>query len=56
MAHQIARIYEETRNWGRGPLDATERAAAITVCARAASRAEAVELLTMCGLLRKGGA
>ena len=55
MAHQIARIYEETRNWGRGPLDATERAAAIAICDRAASLAEAVELLAMCGLLREGG-
>ena len=55
MAHQIARIYEETRNWGRGPLDPTERAAAIAICDQARSKAEAVLLLWMCGLLRKGG-
>lgn len=37
----------------RGPLDGTERAAAVAVCARATSPADARELLAMLGLLRK---
>ena len=53
MARQIARVYDEALSWGHGPLDPTERAAAAAVCARATSRADAEELLAMCGLLRK---
>ena len=37
----------------RGPLDPTERAAALAVCARATSRADAIHLLDMLGLLRE---
>ena len=48
------RVYDEARD-PSGPLDPVERAAAVTICDRATSRADAVELLAMCGLLRKGG-
>ena len=37
----------------RGPLDPAERAAALAICARATSRADAIQLLDMCGLLRE---
>jgi hypothetical protein len=52
---EIMRVYDEARE-PAGPLDATERAAAVTICDRARSKQEARLLLTMCGLLRKGGA
>ena len=51
----ISRIYDEAHD-STGPLDAAERAAAITICGRARGKGEAVLLLDMCGLLRKGGA
>ena len=51
----ITRIYNEAHD-PSGPLDATERAAAITICDRARGRSDAVLLLGMCGLLRNGGA
>ena len=51
----LFRVYDEARD-PTGPLDATERAAAITICDRARGRSDAVLLLGMCGLLRKGGA
>jgi hypothetical protein len=35
-----------------GPLDGTERAAALAICARARDKADAVLILTVCGLLR----
>jgi hypothetical protein len=54
MMPAIMRIYNEARD-GTGALDATERAAAVTICAHATSPAEARILLAMCGLLRKGG-
>ena len=37
----------------RGPLDDTERDAALAICARATSKADAETLLAMCGLLRR---
>jgi hypothetical protein len=54
MPAEITRLYDEARD-ARGPLDEGERAAAITICAYARSKREAVLLLTMCNLLRKGG-
>ena len=48
------RVYTEVHD-PTGPLDAVERAAALTICDRAHSKREATELLDMCGLLRKGG-
>lgn len=38
----------------RGPLSTEERQAALTICDRATSRADAEELLKMLGLLRAG--
>ena len=52
--YQISRVYNEAHD-PTGPLDETERAAAVTICDRARSKREAAELLDMCGLLRKGG-
>jgi hypothetical protein len=51
----ITRVYDEARD-PSGPPGEVERAAAVTICDRARSKAEARLLLTMCGLLRKGGA
>lgn len=51
MSSQL-RMYDEARD-PTGRLDPTERAAAITLCANARSKTEAVEWLAMLGLLRK---
>ena len=48
------RVYTEVHD-PVGPLDAVERAAAVTICDCAWYRSDAKRLLAMCGLLRKGG-
>jgi len=48
------RMYDEAHD-PHGALDRVERAAAIAVCDYATSKTDAIELLAMLGLLRKGG-